>query len=398
MIDQTILDYSPTILPHQAIVGRWYKHPEHQHPITKTRDNRWRTAKTPSLKNANIIVPPREDDIITSMALLTHPTREESNTFLAPLTDLPVYHKGNILLQRHNKPPIPIGLATPEDLYQSALKLKPIKTNRFQQYFCELNLSQEGHIPPLIARHPLKIMPSNILDFRYRVYHRATPTGYALPGAPSAKHCSPCLKISNQGIKETILHRLIDCPTITTPVWQHIEYLLNKEVPPLTRLIGNRPTSPQESIEDLIIGCAQWGIWTHRNDSIFKPGTSEGTPSPGKAIGITNQLITKHCTTLQMWMHNLKNPSSRLFDPERFQEYQTAIRSLPRIFHTLDYSKQWGDFIPRLLPPPRTQPGEEQRAPPNRPPFQPITSRTRGEVADTHNDHPPIASGATAPQ
>jgi hypothetical protein len=398
-IKQPLLDYSPTTTAQQAVVGRWYHHPDHRHPITKTSDNRWKTAKTPSGRNANIILPPGNEDTLTSMALLSHPTQDENSSFLGTIMDVPVYHKGNILLERPGKPPIPIGLATPSDLYWSALKLKPIKTDRFKQYHRELHINPDGHIPPFIGKHPLKVMPSNIMDFRYRVYHRATPTGYALPGAPSAKHCSPCLKINNVGIKESILHRLIDCPTITTPVWQHVEYLLNKEVSPMERLLGNRPTNELENIQDLIIGCAQWAIWTHRNDSIFKPGTSEGAPSPGKAVSITNRLIASHCTTLQMWMHELRNPSSRLFNMEKFLRYQSALGALPRVFHTLDHSKKWGDFIPRLIPPPPPTNAEEtRRTPPYRPPFQPITSRSRGEVADTHNDHPPSAPGVPTPR
>ena len=80
MIKQSILDYSPTIPTHQAIVGRWYKHPDHQHPITKTGDNRWRTSKSPAGKNASIIPTPQMHDQLTSMALLTHPTSEESSS------------------------------------------------------------------------------------------------------------------------------------------------------------------------------------------------------------------------------------------------------------------------------------------------------------------------------
>jgi hypothetical protein len=114
-------------------------------------------------------------------------------------------------------------------------------------------------------------------------------------------------------------------------------------------------------------------------------------------VSVTNRLITAHCTTLQMWMHELRNPSLGLFDMERFQKYNLAIRSLPRIFHTMDHSKKWGDFVPRLLPPPPDQPEGAEQTPPNRHPFQPITSRTRGEVADTHNDHPPIAPGGPTP-
>jgi hypothetical protein len=63
-----------------------------------------------------------------------------------------------------------------------------------------------------------------------------------------------------------------------------------------------------------------------------------------------------------MWMHELRNPSLGLFDMERFQKYNLAIRSLPRIFHTMDHSKNQREQNRRLQTGTRSNPSRPEHA------------------------------------
>ena len=103
-----------------------------------------------------------------------------------------------------------------------------------------------------------------------------------------------------------------------------------------------------------------------------------------------NSLVPKKCTTVIKRLHRSQTPSSELLDPKLFMEYNLIICNLPRIFHNREHPKKWRDFFKRLPLPPPDRPAEARKVPPNRAPHLPITSRSRSEVADTHNDHPPV--------
>jgi hypothetical protein len=329
--------------PTNAKPNTWYHHPNILTPIIMLPSNpnpstTWLTGPTPDLNPEKLspINPDNLPEVTIHPMAITEPHLQSMSTrqFAGPTTLLPAYNHINILLQHKHKPPIPVANASSSDLYWNSIPLKPITTDRWNNY--------PQYVPPnygpIRTRHSHPLFPKKIQDLRFKIYHKAITCGFVIKQDPSTEFCKLCLLNGKGNIIEKIVHRFIECDITTQPLWEHVSNLINQEISPSEKLFGlQHITSPEDIIKDTIIGATQWTIWIHRNRVIHDDpqDNPDAQPTFERAKKIFQSFLHYHLATLQLWINTLDNKGSNIYNPAHAAKFKEAQSTFPNIFHEI---------------------------------------------------------------